>query len=397
MKGQEHLGHGVGHAPVERQHRGVDEGEAEADGREVLVEGEGHRPLGDRVEDARRQQQAVDDRARDDQVRQQPEQARRVPRQAVLLRGQPGARGVERAATGRGEDARDGGAEQQPGSDACPPVEAPVPHASHVRSVRGRATTSPVVEQQQRALDPGTVEQVQAGVGARDDRRLGEHLGLARAGRDDGRLDDVGDGRPAGARVEQVVAGRAAGAGPPSGGRSCPRWRCRCAARRRGPSSRSSARSPPVRGAGRRPRCPRPRAPPGADRDVAVGVDERRGVAAQQGQRPVGDPALGHAVEVEPERLPAHHLATPRPPHEVPARRARPRRGSRAGPGRPPARPACRLRREPLVEQGHVEQAGREVGRPLRPVEHAPRASAGPPRTGAPPVGVERREVGGRR
>ena len=75
-------------------------------------------------------------------------------------------------------------------------------------------------------------------------------------------------------------------------------------------------RGPAWRGPRRRGGGPRPPACHGVRRvgahgDVAVGIDERRRIARQQREGTVGDPALAHPVEVEPDgSLAVHDTAT---------------------------------------------------------------------------------------
>ena len=57
--------------PVEPEEGAVDAGETEAERGQVLVERERDRPMGDGVEDLRRQQQPIDDRPGEGQVREE--------------------------------------------------------------------------------------------------------------------------------------------------------------------------------------------------------------------------------------------------------------------------------------------------------------------------------------
>ena len=61
------------------------------------------------------------------------------------------------------------------------------------------------IGQEDRAIDPVPVEQAVAGFKAQDDDRLRERLRFSRGPGQDGRLDDVRVGRPARARVDEVM------------------------------------------------------------------------------------------------------------------------------------------------------------------------------------------------
>ena len=60
----------------------MDRGEAQAERGEVLVQGERDRAVGDDVEELGREEQAVDDRACEGEVRQEREQTGSVPWEA---------------------------------------------------------------------------------------------------------------------------------------------------------------------------------------------------------------------------------------------------------------------------------------------------------------------------
>ena len=153
---------------------------------------------------------------------------------------------------------------------------------------------------------------------ADDDGGLGEGLGRARRARDDGRLGDVRAGRSTGPRIDQVVRG-GPGPGP--------------AVDRRARGGHAVAgdgiRTPREAHGGQRRsgivRVGHPDLPAvvvdDAHGDVAVGVDHR-GHARQEIERPVGEPALGHAIEVEaePDRA-VDDRAAPMPEQRPAARR----------------------------------------------------------------------------
>ena len=161
------------------------------------------------------------------------------------------------------------------------------------------------------------------------------------------------------------------------------------AARGRDPTRSSSTRSSP-----RRARVGDPEPPALAaaepDRDVAVGIDDGRRERGQPGERPIGEPALGDAVEVEPEADRAADVAS----------RGRPRSiDQRPVDRRAPAR-RCPRRRRALGGEPRVEQ--RDVDDPVAqalglPAQSRTAASVGPTGTRAVGRGVQAGEVGGRR
>ena len=95
--------------------------------------------------------------------------------------------------------------EERPAQEARPGLQSLVHQTSH-SSVRGEAMTSPPVQRQHLAAGARPLGEVEPLLGAADDDGLGERLGDEGALGDDRGLHDVGDGRPAGAWVDEVMA-----------------------------------------------------------------------------------------------------------------------------------------------------------------------------------------------
>ena len=296
-------------------------------------------PLRDGIEELRRQEQPVDDRGGEREVRQPAADPDDVPRQALVLVPEPRAHGIDRISARDPEHDRDDREEQGPAQQARARVE-PGPHGTSHATVDGEAMTSPSARSSTTAQAPGALEQVRCGVGAGDDGRLREAFSRRRVLSHDRRLDDVGHRRPAGPRVDEVVLNAV---------RPLPAMDARPGrgdAHDRGGPTIADAESRKlgslVGGVSHRDLPVRPRGD--VERDVAVGVDHRRRHVGQQRPGAIGDPALGHAVEVE-----MHARATARRTGSARRHRTSTRFGGCAstgghGPGRSVSRRSASMR-----------------------------------------------------
>ena len=294
----------------------MDPRQPEADGREVLVEREADRPVRDRVQQLRGQQQPVHHGAGHRQVGQEREQPLEQPRQAGAVR-------VQDAWPGRG----------------------PHPGPSHPRRSRRRSRPGPsgrascagrargtsrqpsqhlpacadlaAFGEQQQPEDAGAVERRERASGRPDDGGLGERLGRAAvSARTVAWTTSVAAGRP----VQGSMRWWAAPAG------WAQRWTLVpevATPKRRGPAvvvGRQLEHAEERAGVARDPRSRSPRRRPGPR--APRRRRRRRRAPDRPGrelERAVGEPALRDAVEVEPEAGLAVHGRAPGVPRERPA------------------------------------------------------------------------------
>ena len=224
--------------------------------------------------------------------------------------------------------------------------------------VAGVTRTSPRSVSEDLAEDVGPVEPAGGRLGADDDRGLRERLGRPRGARDDRRLDDVGDRRSAGPRIDQVMAG------PPVAGPAVDR-RSRRSRPRSGRPVRRRGRGA-ARPATRRAHAGRPRRSP----------TPRRRRSAPRCRRPRRRRPSGRAGDRAPDR-PASPSRRRRDrsearPGDRPWRRAR--GGSATSDGRPgragPSSGAAPcLGEQPRIEQPDVDDAVAEHLGAAPPVE----------------------------
>ena len=218
----------------------------------------------------------------------------------------------------------------------------------------------------------GPVERSQGRLRAEDDGRL--RPGLGRSGRagQDGGLDDIGHGRPAAPRIDQVVPVDAVPTDPAMDARARGR---QAEPGRRAVGSRRSA--PGRRGRGRRRRGRRSRRSSARRRARRIAMSPSASTSGRSGtdqqiQRPIGQPALGDAVEVESEPGSGDGRSRPGPVGRT-TRRATPVRA----PGRRPDPVRARGRPRPRP------QAARRAGRCRRSRRSRPSASRPQSRTAA--------------
>ena len=151
-------------------------------------------------------------------------------------------------------------------------------------------------------MDPGPVEQAVTGFEPEDHGRLRKRLRLTCCPGQDGRLDEVRVGRPAGPRVDEVM-GRAAITLPamdarPGGRESEPVVIATGSAAAPGQSQdREVMRRKTRIGHAEEPGLTRIQ----SDRHIPIGIHDGGGVAVDPVERPVGQPPLADAVEVESE------------------------------------------------------------------------------------------------
>jgi hypothetical protein len=215
---------------------------------------------------------------------------------------------------------------------------------------------------------------------AEHDGGLRPGLRSARVPGEDGCLDDVRGGRATGPRVDEMVtlAVRPCPAMHADAGRGQAVARAeRCT----GQDEDSELRAGRSRVGHADFPCIAFRAPDG---EVAVGVDQGAGVPVEERQGTVGDPALGHPVEVERDaRVAMEEPATVPNGLEAPGG---PRRQTARARGRAGWTQSCiggrrRLRRQALAEQRGVYDPAGEFGR-----------DGGPPQRGSQ-RGADRRRA----
>ena len=235
-----------------------------------------------------------------------PDDPRGDPRQAVG--GDPGELGerAHRDGEGDGQHGGDDQGEQAPAERTRARVRADGAHPRNAE-VRGRARTRP---SSRRRIAPAAADCSRKSSPAAEPRMtalLAKRLGDGGAGGDDRRLDDVGRCRVARAGVDEVVRSRAEPVDARAGRRDAPA--AVAEARRAHCPGQDDDREEAARVARVRDADLPPIARRDAHGDVAVGVDDGARVGPEQPQRAIGQPALAHAVEVEPEARGALHGA----------------------------------------------------------------------------------------
>ncbi len=163
----------VGHATVDHQDRDMDECQCQPDRGEILVQGERDRSMSDAVEDLGREQQPVDHRSGEREIRQQRTDPRHVPRQPIVLGAQPTTDRLHRRAARAGHDDGDDADEQSPAQRPGPCVHALV-HLGQPPLGAHRSDELATLQQQERRMHPGLLEQPQAVVRTADDHGLGQ-------------------------------------------------------------------------------------------------------------------------------------------------------------------------------------------------------------------------------